>query len=203
MPAVAKKKKKGTFPQPAPKGNKYAVGNKGGQPTLYRPEYVEQARQLCQLGATDVEMARFFKVTPQTFYLWKATHREFSEAVVAGKAISDERMKRAHYQRGIGYDVPVVKIKEQRIGRGKSAKLVVVERTTSATHIPGDVGAQKNWLANRCPKEWRDSSVGEDRLPQTAAEATEDLIQFLIDHGVRIAPPLIEGVVDESREPTS
>jgi hypothetical protein len=36
---------------PAPKGNKFAVGNKGGRPSKYRPEYAEQAEQLCRRGA--------------------------------------------------------------------------------------------------------------------------------------------------------
>jgi hypothetical protein len=37
---------------PAPKGNKYALGNKGGQPTKYRPEYCEK-------------IIEFFTVQPQ------------------------------------------------------------------------------------------------------------------------------------------
>ena len=39
-------------PPPPPLGNQRALGNEGGRPTDYRPEYCEQARKLCQLGAT-------------------------------------------------------------------------------------------------------------------------------------------------------
>lgn len=35
-----------------------------GRPTLFRPEYVEQARKLALLGATDREVADFFDTSP-------------------------------------------------------------------------------------------------------------------------------------------
>jgi hypothetical protein len=41
----------------APKGNRNAVGNKGGgRKSTYKPEYAELARKLCPLGATDKEI---------------------------------------------------------------------------------------------------------------------------------------------------
>jgi hypothetical protein len=105
MCAKQKKKKavdrrKFNCPPPAPKGNKYAEGNNGGRPKSFRTEFVDQAKQLCQLGATDVEVARFFKVHPCTIYEWRATIPEFSEALRTGKSLADERMKRSLYQRG-------------------------------------------------------------------------------------------------------
>lgn len=195
---MAKTRKKKPVPPPAPLGNQYALGNNGGRPTDYRPEYVEQVRKLCQLGATDVEIARFFNVTTTTYYLWKLTYPEFSEAIVAGKAMPDERMKRSLYQRGIGYDVPIVRTEERLI----DDQMVVVKRTIGVEHIPGDVGAQKMWLCNRMPKEWRDRQehiVKDDNLEMTSQEALEDLVSLLVRAGVQVAlpPPVIEGAVVE------
>ena len=34
--------------------------NKGGLPSAHREEYIEQAYELCLLGATDKELAFFF-----------------------------------------------------------------------------------------------------------------------------------------------
>jgi hypothetical protein len=196
MAKTVQKKKGG-----APKGNKFAVGNKGGRPTSYRPEYVEQARKLCQIGATDVEMSQFFGVSLSTFFLWRAANQEFSDAIIAGKALADERMKRSLYQRGIGYNLPVVKIEERLLGKGKNAKLAIVKRTTSAEHIPGDVGAQKMWLCNRVSKEWRDKieHTHEPVREITPAEALENLVSILVRNGVQIAlpPPTIEGDSEE------
>jgi hypothetical protein len=124
VPMRAKKKKEKPVdrrrfnrPPPAPEGNKYAEGNDGGRPTSFRPQFVDQARQLCQLGATDVEVARFFKVHPCTIYEWRATIPEFSEALRIGKSLADERMKRSLYQRGIGYDYRSIKTEERVVGK--------------------------------------------------------------------------------------
>jgi hypothetical protein len=151
-------------------------------------------------------MAQFFDVTVSTLFLWRAVHEEFSEAIVTGKALADERMKRSLYQRGIGYDVPVTKVEERLLGRGKDAKLAIVKRTTSAEHIPGDVSAQKMWLCNRLPKEWRDKieHTHEPSRELTAAEALEDLVSLLVRNGVQIAlpPPTIEGESEEQETQT-
>jgi hypothetical protein len=146
-------------------------------------------------------MAQFFSVSLSTFFLWRAANQEFSDAIIAGKALADERMKRSLYQRGIGYNLPVVKIEERLLGKGKNAKLAIVKRTTSAEHIPGDVSAQKMWLCNRLPKEWRDKieHTHEPVRELTAAEALEDLVSILVRNGVQIAlpPPTIEGENEE------
>ena len=204
VPMRAKKKKEKPVdrrrfnrPPPAPEGNKYAEGNDGGRPTSFRPEFVDQARQLCQLGATDVEVARFFKVHPCTIYEWRATIPEFSEALRTGKSLADERIKRSLYQRGIGYDYKSIKTEERLVGK----TLKLVKRTTSIEHMPGDVGAQKLWLINRCPKEFREKvDVAHEVGPEmTAAEALDDLVSLLIRNGVQIAlpSPAIEGESEE------
>ena len=33
----------------------------GGRPTKYKPEYVEQAAKLCNLGATDKHLCDFYR----------------------------------------------------------------------------------------------------------------------------------------------
>ena len=50
-----------------PKSEKHA----GGRPTAYKPEYVEQAYNYCLLGAIDVQLANFFRVTEKTINTWK------------------------------------------------------------------------------------------------------------------------------------
>src|SRR6516162_5364463 len=96
-------------PPPPPLGNQRALGNDGGRPTLFRPEFVDQVRKLCQLGATDVEVARFFQVDPSTIYLWRIQHPEFSESMKIGKALPDDRVERSLYQRAIGYNLKIKK----------------------------------------------------------------------------------------------
>ena len=54
-----------------------------GRPTKYKPEFVEQARKLAQLGATDIEVADFMGVDGRTITRWKSEHEEFCLALKA------------------------------------------------------------------------------------------------------------------------
>jgi hypothetical protein len=167
----------------APKGNKFAKGNKGGRPTAYRPEFAERAKNLCQLGAVDVEIADFFGVTVQTIHNWRAAHQEFFEATRVGKEYADNRVERTFYQRAVGYEYDLVKT----VRRNKNGLTV----TETIKHVPGDVTAQMKWLCNRMPHKWRHKvDVTHEVGPEmTAAQAFDDLIAVLVKHGVQIAPP--------------
>lgn len=125
------------------------MAHPGGRPTAYKPEYAEQALKLCQLGATDTELADFFDVDVRTVYRWKHDHDEFCQALKTGKDIADERVERSLYQRAIGYEQDEVKIfmpanAEQPVYVPYRAK------------IAGDTTAQIFWLKNRRKDTWRD-----------------------------------------------
>jgi hypothetical protein len=74
-----------------------------GHPSSFKPEYVEQAKKLCQLGATDLDLADFFHVAEKTIRNWQAAHPDFLEAVRLGKGKADERAVKRLYQRAVGY----------------------------------------------------------------------------------------------------
>jgi len=120
---------------------------KGGRVSSFKPEYVEQAAQLCELGATDEQIARFFKVHRATFYRWQAEHPELSAALKMGKDVPDERVQRSLYHRAVGYTFKSVKIFQYE------GQPVVVPYTE---HVPPDTVACIFWLKNRRPDEWRD-----------------------------------------------
>jgi hypothetical protein len=120
---------------------------KPGRPTSFKPEFCEQAAKLCELGATDVEMADFFKVATSTFYLWKNEHKDFSEALKSGKAASDERVERSLYHRAIGYT-----FESEKVFQFQGA----IVRTPTREHVPPDTTACIFWLKNRRREEWRD-----------------------------------------------
>lgn len=119
----------------------------GGRPTKYKPEYSEIAKALCARGATDPELAEFFKVTISTVSLWKVQHAEFSEALKMSKGIMDDKVERSLLQRALGYEVDDVDI---RVVDGEVVKTPVKRR------VPPDTTACIFWLKNRRPKEWRD-----------------------------------------------
>jgi hypothetical protein len=134
---------------PAPQGNGYARGNKGGgRKTRYKPEYAEQAQKLCEIGLTDEQLATFFSVTDRTINRWKHRHEEFLSAVQAGKAIADRVVERAVLHGITGYYV-----EEETTSRG------IVRKTKK--WIPGNPGAGLRWLSLRCPEEWREKKEPE------------------------------------------
>jgi hypothetical protein len=108
-------------------------------------------------------------------------------------------MKRSLYQRGIGYEYQSVKIVEEGVIGDRGGKLTLVKRTTSTEHVAGDVVAQKLWLTNRLPREWREKvDVSQDAKPErSTAEIKELVIQKLAEWGFKVVPmdaPLLESV---------
>lgn len=120
-----------------------------GRPTAYKPEYATKAEKLCELGATDLELAEFFDVDVRTIYRWKHDHEDFCQALKVGKDQLDDRVERSLYQRAVGYSF-------------NSEKLFhfqgLVTRADTIEHVPPDPGAALSWLKNRRGDKWRDKS---------------------------------------------
>ena len=130
---------------PAPKGNKNAVGNRGGGGVCkYRPKYAQMASKACAAGFTDRELAELFGVGESTINKWKLDHVEFAGALKRGKFPADERVERSLFQRAIGYTYDTVKILKPA---GTTEPVIVPYRQ----HVPPDVTACIFWLKNRRP----------------------------------------------------
>lgn len=146
------------------------MGSKGGRPSSYKPGFAEQAAKLCALGATDAELADFFKVSTVTIWRWQSAHLEFCNALKRGKEAADERVERSLYGRAMGYTYDAVKI----FMPGGSAEPVYAP---FQEHVPPDVTACIFWLKNRRADLWRDRShtevTGKDGAP-LIPEVTDD-----------------------------
>lgn len=120
------------------------------RPSKYKPEYAEQSQKLCELGATDREIASFFKVTERTLNRWKAEFPEFCQSLKVGKDIADSRVERSLFNRAVGYSFDSEKIFNDK-DRG-------ITRTPCVEHVAPDVTACIFWLKNRKQGEWRDKT---------------------------------------------
>ena len=118
-----------------------------GRPSKYKPEYAEQARKLCLLGATDADMADFFEIAESTLNEWKREFLEFSESIKKGKMLADANVADRLYQRAMGYEAPDVDI---RVVDGQ-----IIE-TPLTKYYPPDTPAAIFWLKNRQRGKWRD-----------------------------------------------
>lgn len=124
-----------------------------GRKSSFKPEYVTQAAKLCQLGATDRELADFFGVAESTVSVWKIQFPEFSEALKLGKQFTDARVEQSLYRRAVGYSFDSEKI--------FCSKTEGIVRTPCVEHVAPDVTACIFWLKNRKPAEWRDVKAHE------------------------------------------
>ena len=120
-----------------------------GRPTLYKPEYADQAHSYCLLGATNDELAGFFNVAPRTVDNWLSVHADFATAVRNGRAAADASIARKLYRRADGYDYTAEKLVVYR-GEAKKVDLRV--------HVPPDVGACIFWLRNRRREQWSEGA---------------------------------------------
>jgi hypothetical protein len=107
--------------------------NKGGRPSVFQIEFVAQAQKLCELGATDQEIADFFGVSRQTIYRWSHDNSEFCYALKVGKESIDDRVERSMYHKAVGYTHEAEKIVvDAKSGRGcKRAQMSTNERILS------------------------------------------------------------------------
>jgi hypothetical protein len=140
----------------APKGNKFAKGNRGGgRPTLYKPKYAEIVRGMCAQGATRADLADRFGVTIKTIVAWQLEHEEFCNSCKQGREAADDRVEQSFYERAVGYTFD-------------SEKLFMHEgeiiRESLKVHVPPDPRAAEFWLRNRRPDRWRDSKQLETRV---------------------------------------
>jgi hypothetical protein len=126
---------------------------KEGRPTLFKPEYVEQVRELCLLGLVDEEIAKVWGVHVDTLNKWKKSHPELLEAMKEGREIADTEVVKSLYRRACGY--------RQRVVRAFQYRGEIITTEIEEEILP-DVAAAKLWLNCRQPKRWRQNSVDID-----------------------------------------
>jgi hypothetical protein len=135
------------------------------RPTKYKPEYAKQAAKLCEMGATDKELADFFEVSESTLNLWKLRHERFSESLKLGKEPANEKVKRSLYHRAVGYSHPEDDI------RVVSGEIVI---TPTTKHYPPDTTACIFFLKNRLPEEFR---ANPEESPQEASGKVIEVVR--------------------------
>src|ERR1700722_9158763 len=116
-----------------------------GRPSLYKPEFAEQAYGLCLAGATNQELADGFDVGRSTIDNWLRKYPEFAQAVRSGRSLADGKVASGLYARAIGYNYEATRVLLHR-GEPVTVRHIV--------HRPPDVRACIFWLRNRRPQQW-------------------------------------------------
>ena len=166
-------------PEVAAAGAPTASGKPPHRPSKYKADFAKQAKKLCELGATDQDLADFFEVNTTTIWRWRSVHKDFCNALKVGKGAPDDRVERSLYQRAVGYGFQAVKI---------HCPMGVPVITEYVEHVPPDPGAAKLWLTNRRPDEWRDKTEAKHLL-----DATEPFLKIVQYISSQARPKMIEG----------
>lgn len=155
-----------------------------GRPTDFKGEFCEEAKRLCEAGATDQEVADALGVHVATLYRWKSKFPQFCEALKAGKSVADDRVEISLYHKAIGYKHEAVKI---FMPAGATAP-VYAEYTE---HVPPDTTAAIFWLKNRRAERWREKSevhhrhtveqLSDNDLERIAAGGSEGTAEAPVD----------------------
>jgi transposase-like protein len=140
------------------------------RPTDYKPEFAQEAAQMCAEGATDQELADYFGVDVRSLYRWKNTQPEFRQALKAAKESADDRVERSLFERALGYERDEVDI---RVVGGE------IVQTPIRKFYPPDTTAAIFWLKNRKPEEWRESKAVELTGANGGAVQTAMTVEFV------------------------
>lgn len=124
-----------------------------GRDSKYQPEFADQARKLCLLGATDSEIADFFAVSESTINNWKHQHPAFLESIRAGKIKADAEVADSLFKRATGHHIQAEKIIKNDEGKFEAVRY--------QQFLPGDPVAAYKWLTNRRRQNWADRSAVE------------------------------------------
>ena len=81
-----------------------------GRPSHYKPEFAEQAFELCLAGATNRDLAETFEVGHSTIDNWLHKHPEFAQAVRRGRGLADGKVAHGLYARAIGYSYETTRV---------------------------------------------------------------------------------------------
>lgn len=120
-----------------------------GRPTSYVSKIHDKiAKKMAEEGKINIEIAESLGISLFCYNDWRKKHPTFKDAVQQGKDAVDARVERALLKRAEGYEYRE-KTKGRSDKQGEFAKVTIKE-------VAPDVGAQKLWLTNRKPGEWRD-----------------------------------------------
>jgi hypothetical protein len=178
-PASPKKKAKKApiAPKVASGETKQAGKHAGGRPSDYKPEYAEQARKFCLLGATDKDLAEFFDVVESTINKWKLDHPEFSESVKAGKIQADAKVAESLFKRATGY------VGTKTVTA--TDKGIITDIREVNDFVGPDTTAGIFWLKNRQKEKWRDKQDHEHSGPGGGPQQHEHKVTVSAEEAYR------------------
>ena len=138
------------------------------------PDALAKIKSWAESGLTDTEIAEQIGISRKTLYEWEKKYPEFKDVLTRAKRQSNDKVVGALYKRATGYTETIKKMQKiRKVKYDKTGKKISeVEEFVpieEQVHVPADVTAQKFWLTNRDPENWKnhvevDGAVGTGSL---------------------------------------
>lgn len=153
--------------------------SKAGQPTAFKFIYCEQAKLLCKrFGATNEQLAEFFKIHHTTIQNWQETYRKFFIAIREGRDQHDTlKIERSLKDRALGYEYDEVSTETVELKGKKNGKAIIMPAIKTRTRhviVPPNVTAAIFWLVNRTRFEGRWANI-QNVISQVNIKKEEDI----------------------------
>lgn len=148
---------------------------------IWRDEWLPIVGELAGMGWIDSDIARVLGVKPNTFLQWKARKPALRATLANWRAVADDRVERALFDRATGY---TYERDEVRVIDKQIVHVAVTE-----TVLP-DVKAAETWLFNRRSQMWRnrqDVVIRDLQDPRQLSD--EELNEIIQREQLKLLPP--------------
>lgn len=122
-------------------------------------EGLQQLRDMASAGLTDTQIAERMGIRRTTIYDWLRDYPDISDALAAGRALSDDAVEGAVHRAALGYYVDETTTVQDAAGD-------VVSTTTRRRWVRPDSRAMVAWLSRR---RWRDVRADQIDEPESGA----------------------------------
>ena len=119
-----------------------------GDPT---PQHIEKAGELARKGLNNKGIAEEFGISTRTLTTWGKKQVGFRDAIKHGRAMQDEKLEKAMYERAYGYEYDEIR---EIFEANEDGELVLVKREVFHRHMPGHDRLQIFCATNRIPHKW-------------------------------------------------
>jgi hypothetical protein len=119
-----------------------------GRKSDFVPEMIHEIEQLARLGASNEDIAEFYRISQSTVEVWFRNNPRLYEAKKRGSIQADMQVVDSLWKNANGYDYT----KTEKVYNQKGI-CISVKQTTE--RVKGDTTAQIFWLTNRQPEYWR------------------------------------------------
>ena len=124
----------------------------------YDEDFPARAEDWARQGLRDEDIAKKLGISRETFYQYKKTYSDFSDALKKGKApidfeVENSLLKRA---RGFEYEEVHIEYKPGKKGKDEKEELIPISIKKIKKIVIPDTTACIFWSKNRRPRRWRD-----------------------------------------------